>query len=148
MKELARDHGYDVSLAESLTAPLPNSEFSYNKNSKRLARGRLRAVAPLTAPNVATTTIGVGSKEILEEALRETPRESSVAHSNRVIRATFTAQINLSRTPAQRYGTHLLTTDDFIQVSLATVRESTRHCYWPSDVIAKFLAADVIRSSQ
>ena len=39
----------------------------------------------------------------------------------------------------------MLTTEEFIQVRLATVRESTRHCYWPSDVVARFAAADVIR---
>jgi hypothetical protein len=46
---------------------------------------------------------------------------------------------------AIRMTTPMLTTEDFIQVRLATVRESTRHCYWPADVLARFAAADVIR---
>ncbi len=41
--------------------------------------------------------------------------------------------------------TPMLTTEEFIQVRLATVRESTRHRYWPADVVARFAAADVIR---
>lgn len=38
-----------------------------------------------------------------------------------------------------------LTTEDYIQVMLATIRESRQHINWPPDVIAKFLDADVIR---
>ncbi len=42
-----------------------------------------------------------------------------------------------------------LTTVDFLQVNLATVRESHVHRFWPPAVIAKFLTADVIaRESQ
>ncbi len=37
-----------------------------------------------------------------------------------------------------------LTTEEFLQVNLATVRESNCHRYWPQEVIERFLAADVI----
>ncbi len=43
-----------------------------------------------------------------------------------------------------RYTLPVLTTEEFIQVRLATVRESTRHCFWPTHVIASFLSAEVI----
>jgi len=37
-----------------------------------------------------------------------------------------------------------LTTEEFLQVNLATVRESSSHRYWPQEVVTKFLAAEVI----
>ena len=37
-----------------------------------------------------------------------------------------------------------LTTQEYIDVMLATVRESSRHVYWPVEVVASFVAADVI----
>jgi len=37
-----------------------------------------------------------------------------------------------------------LTTEDFLQVNLATVRESNTHRLWPPYVIAKFRRAEVI----
>jgi len=40
-----------------------------------------------------------------------------------------------------------LTTEEFIQVSLSTVREGNSHRRWPRDVFEKFLAAEVIRKS-
>jgi hypothetical protein len=36
-----------------------------------------------------------------------------------------------------------LTTEDFVQVELATVRESNRHAIWPTEVIAQFLDAEL-----
>jgi hypothetical protein len=57
-----------------------------------------------------------------------------------VIRPTITNKVK-----STKMVTPKLTTEEFIQVRLATVRESTRHCYWPSDVVARFTAADVIR---
>jgi hypothetical protein len=41
-----------------------------------------------------------------------------------------------------------LTTQQYIDVMLATVRESGRHATWPTDVIASFLAADVITGTE
>jgi hypothetical protein len=41
-----------------------------------------------------------------------------------------------------------LTTHQYIDVMLATVRESRRHATWPTDVIASFLAADVITETE
>lgn len=37
-----------------------------------------------------------------------------------------------------------LTTQDYINVMLATIREGFRHERWPKDVVASFLAAEVI----
>lgn len=37
-----------------------------------------------------------------------------------------------------------ITTEDFVQVELATIREGHNHRRWPREVLEKFLAADVI----
>lgn len=39
-----------------------------------------------------------------------------------------------------------LTTEDFVQVNLATVRESSRHRYWPTDVVERFLTAELVKT--
>ena len=42
-----------------------------------------------------------------------------------------------------------LTTEEFLQVNLATVRESNCHRYWPPEVLESFRLAEVItRASQ
>ena len=41
----------------------------------------------------------------------------------------------------------LITTQEMIDVSVATVRESTTHRHWPKDVVEKFLAAELIDAS-
>lgn len=38
-----------------------------------------------------------------------------------------------------------LTTEEVVQVNLATVRESSRHRYWPTDVVERFLTADLVK---
>ena len=38
-----------------------------------------------------------------------------------------------------------VTTEEAMQVHLATVRESSRHRYWPSDVVERFMTAEVVR---
>ena len=51
------------------------------------------------------------------------------------------AKASLRVAPTRRSA---LTTQEYIDVMLATVRESSSHVYWPEEVIARFLAADVI----
>ncbi|HET6670683.1 MAG TPA: hypothetical protein VFH15_10675 [Pyrinomonadaceae bacterium] len=41
-----------------------------------------------------------------------------------------------------------LTTQDYVQVMMATIREGRHHARWPKDVVAHFLAAEVIVSSE
>jgi hypothetical protein len=36
-----------------------------------------------------------------------------------------------------------LTTEDVVQVELATIRESRSHAFWPPEVIARFLQVDL-----
>ena len=37
-----------------------------------------------------------------------------------------------------------LTTQDYVQVMLATIREGRSHARWPTEVVAHFLAAEVV----
>lgn len=46
------------------------------------------------------------------------------------------------------YRQRPITTTDIVRVNRATVRESTSHRHWPPDVVAQFLAADVIRNKE
>ena len=41
----------------------------------------------------------------------------------------------------------LLSAEDFIRVTRATVRESETHRFWPRYVLEEFLTADVVRDS-
>lgn len=40
-----------------------------------------------------------------------------------------------------------MTTQDYVQVMLATVREGRRHARWPKEVLEHFLAAEVVTDS-
>lgn len=37
-----------------------------------------------------------------------------------------------------------LTTQDYVQVMLATIREGRHHARWPTEVVAHFLAAEIV----
>lgn len=41
-----------------------------------------------------------------------------------------------------------LTTEDVLNVNLASKGENRRHCHWPREVIEKFLAAEVITAGK
>ena len=41
-----------------------------------------------------------------------------------------------------------LTTQEYVQVMMATIREGRHHARWPKEVVAQFLAAEVIDSSE
>ena len=41
-----------------------------------------------------------------------------------------------------------LTTQDYVQVMLATIREGSQHARWPTEVVAHFLAAEVVESAE
>lgn len=120
-------------------APLADEDFDYHPQSLgKPSRGRLHAVSPLEMPP-RSDSIGVDEAE-LARAARDSQGVVSSVVTNLVIRPTFN-----NKGKAKRITTPMLTTEDFIQVRLATVRESARHCYWPVDVLARFAAADVIR---
>ena len=128
MKALA-----DLKRLKISTVPLPDEDFEYQPLPLgKASRHGLHAVAPMEMPS-QSDSFGVDDAEFARAA------RSTVA-TNRLIRPSFGNQGKV-----ESMTTPKLTTDEFIQVRLATVRESTRHCYWPSDVVARFAAADVIR---
>ncbi len=53
-----------------------------------------------------------------------------------------------TQAPAVVYRNHPITSTDIVRVNRATVRESTDHRHWPADVVAQFLAAEVIRKRE
>lgn len=111
--------------------PLAGQDFEFQLASAKPSRGRLHAVSSPAAP------LAVEAAEPTDrEALGMVPRVAT----NLVIRPAFNYRSKFRKVTAPK-----LTTEEFIQVRLATVRESTRHCFWPADVVAKFAAAEVIR---
>ena len=128
MRELAGTR-QGVSLAQVATEAPPIDGSSYApRPQRRIGRGRLYAV---TAPQPADV-------DVLAE-----PIESG----NKLVRQIFYPAVKPKQLPAQTLP-HALTTEEFIQVRLVTVRESTRHCFWPIDVLEKFLAAEVIHKNE
>lgn len=128
MRELAGTRQQSISLAQVATEPLPIDTSSYLPRPQlRAGRGRLYAV---TAPQ--SSEVDVLPKPIEAES--------------GLVRQVFYPSVKPKQIAA--HTLHQLTTEEFIQVRLATVRESTRHCFWPIDVLEKFLAADVITDSQ
>jgi hypothetical protein len=131
MKALADLKRRQISNSVS-AAPQPDEDFDYDSPTiRKPTRHRLRAVAPMEAP-APSESFDMDNGEFVK-AVRPT------VSTNLVIRPSFNS------TKIDRMTVPKLTTEEFIQVRLATVRESTRHCYWPSDVVATFAAADVIR---
>jgi hypothetical protein len=116
----------------SSEAPLAGQDFEYQLASAKPSRGRLQAVSAFPAAPLAVEE----TEPYDREALGIVPRVAT----NLVIRPDFNYKSKLRKVTAPK-----LTTEEFIQVRLATVRESTRHCYWPADVVATFAAAEVIR---
>ena len=55
-----------------------------------------------------------------------------------------------ARTPARTsgYRRRVVSSTDIVRLNRATVRESTDHRHWPPEVVAQFLAAEVIRKRQ
>lgn len=85
-----------------------------------------------------------------EEPLRRMrdPGPSSLSETfsvtPKMLERSFGAWLNEIPEPQSQYSTRPLTTEEVIDVSLATVRESVRHRRWPTDVVVRFLAAEII----
>jgi len=54
------------------------------------------------------------------------------------------------KAPPRRLGyrSRPISSTEIVRVNRATVRESTDHRHWPPDVVAQFLAAEVIRKKE
>jgi hypothetical protein len=70
--------------------------------------------------------------------IRPTPPQSSPQHGLYAVSGNRVTQRETVRN---------LTTEEVIHVNLATVRESSTHRYWPTDVLVALLTADVITNN-
>lgn len=137
MKAFAELKRRQISTAVA-AAPLPDEGLDYHPLSLAKAPRRwLHSVSPLEMP-LASDSLGADEVE-LAGAVRNSQGMIPKVATSLVIRPAF------NKAKTNRVLAPMLTTEEFIQVRLATVRESTRHCYWPADVVATFAAADVIR---
>lgn len=137
MKALADLKRRRMSTTMGAASIAENLDYDSASLAKPFRHG-LHAVSPLEMP-LPSDPLEVDEEEF-NKAARDSQRMVSNVPIRRVIRPTFTNKVKATTMIAPK-----LTTEEFIQVRLATVRESTRHCYWPSDVVARFAAADVIR---
>ena len=143
MRELAVITEQSPTLAQVATEPLPVNTPSYlPRPQRRPRRSRLYAVTTSqpSEVDVLPEPVETGNK------LVETGNKL-VEAGNKLVRQVFYPSVKPNRAAAGP-AFHQLTTEEFIQVRMATVRESTRHCFWPIDVLEKFLAADVITDSK
>ncbi len=118
--------------------PLPDGEASHHPSLQQPYRSRLRAVSAREKTSQSEAREVDGSEHA--RATRYPHAISCSAGTNPMSSRGFNNRVRLITRP-------MLTTEEFIQVKLATVRESTRHCFWPTDVLERFVAADVIRTS-
>ncbi len=137
MKAFAELKRRQISTAVA-AAPLPDEGLDYHPLSLgKPPRLRLHSVSPLEMP-LASDSGGADEVE-LAGAVRNSQRMTPKVATSLVIRPAF----NKGKTKG--ITSPMLTTEEFIQVRLATVRESTRHCYWPAEVLERFAAAEIIR---
>lgn len=114
-----------------------DADYGHSLSLERPSRPQLRAVPVRQKPSPSDSKAVEDARNAI--AARNSQMFCS-AGTNRISRA-FNNNVKRITTP-------MLTTEEFIQVKLATLRESTRHCFWPADVLERFAAADVIRLPQ
>jgi hypothetical protein len=72
------------------------------------------------------------------------PAEENYEEARMAFKQSFQGWITAVPKEADKPKIQPVSTEAFMQVELATLRESTNHRCWPTEVVAKFLAADVI----
>jgi hypothetical protein len=133
VKEFAQRQQPQISLISSAPARRPEESFDYG-SLRRSFDGWLNAVAlpgeEQSAEDVASEAIAQDTRsQAAAEIISVSPFRSITSRNKTVVEA------DLAR----------LNTQDFIEVSLVTVRESFRQRFWPEWIVSKFLAAEVIR---
>ena len=86
----------------------------------------------MSAPAVFIDTPGTSLTRAPKRALQLCPP----------VEAESLVRVSVSDMPSR------MTTQDYVQVMLATVREGRRHARWPKKVLEHFLAAEVVTSSE
>ncbi len=83
--------------------------------------------------------------------MKELNQSASTAVSDLLTSPRRSFSRGLYAVPGQRIeeqrAMRLLTTEEIIRVNRVTVRESSTHRYWPTDVLVALLGADVIKDN-
>lgn len=97
----------------------------------------------------AVTDLELANESALEPAAPEIALQALVpkAHSEELRSVVPLRALPSQKRTALKDFSSLLNTQEFIQVSLVTVRESFTHRYWPESVVLKFLEAEIIRGT-
>ncbi|MDQ3472515.1 MAG: hypothetical protein M3447_02135 [Acidobacteriota bacterium] len=97
--------------------------------------GWLREVAAMEELNMSAPAV------VIKPDLRR-PSELTKKHALKLCQ-TVQAQHERNGPIVVKHSSEL-TTQDYVQVMLATIREGRRHARWPTEVVAHFLAAEVV----
>jgi hypothetical protein len=133
VKEFAQRQRPQISLVRSSPVRRPEEAFDYG-SLRRSFDGWLDAVA---LPEDEQSVDDVVTEDIVHETKAEAAAEILSVSPLRSITSR-------KKTPVETDQARL-NTQDFIEVSLVTVRESFRQRFWPEWIVSKFLAAEVIR---
>lgn len=96
--------------------------------------GWLREVAALEELNMSAPAV------VIKHDLRR-PKKLTQQHALKLCQPVQPPKGNIE---AAGMLSGKLTTQDYVQVMLATIREGRDHARWPTDVVAHFLAAEVV----
>lgn len=123
-----------------VTAPrLKLDVFDVTRNTLELSfEGWLREVAAMEERNMSAPAV-------IKHDLRR-PSKLTQKHTLKLCRPV--AAQHEGNGEAVRMLPGKLTTQDYVQVMLATIREGRHHARWPTEVVAHFLAAEVVESAE
>lgn len=136
MKAFAQRQRPQISLVSPTPTRLPEEPFDYGSLRKSFD-GWLDAVA---LPEEEQRVEERATENIIRGARSEVPAE--------IINVSPLRSITSRKKTLEESDLARLNTQDFIEVSLVTVRESFRQRFWPEWIVSKFLAAEVIRVPQ
>ena len=116
------------------TVPHSDEVFDFTRNSlDQSFQGWLQALRVTEEQKMSLPAV----------ALNNAPRPIAQQVRNRALQLCQPVPANGSQS-VKRLRPARLTTDEYIQVMMATIREGGHHARWPKDVLAHFLAAEVI----
>ena len=136
MNVLAQSKRRPLSLVGASIPRSSNDVFDYSPTSlDRSFEGWLKAVAEIEE---ATQDVSSLAQSQDSSAVEPIFKVRSLELCPPVANKT---QLRVVARPPVR---HTLTSQDFIQVMMVTLREGFKHRRWPMDAVTKFLAAEVI----
>jgi hypothetical protein len=136
VKEFAQRQRPQISLVGSSPARRPEEAFDYG-SLRRSFDGWLNAVA---LPEEEQSVEDVATENVVQHTRSEAAAE--------IINLSPVRSITSRKKTPVEADLARLNTQDFIEVSLVTVRESFRQRFWPEWIVSKFLAAEIIRVPQ